>query len=118
MSPLRAMTDPAVTDPPAHQGRLRSDLLAQTAQIPFAELQRVFAAGRLLLVDESMDLIEMAVSLVEDDRSRYADWVAAGKICAVNDAQATRWLADAKLLWAVVADPWVLVQERQEQTGQ
>jgi len=90
----------------------RADFLAQTAQISFLELQRYFAAGKLVLVDDSLDLIEVAVQLAEDNRAQFEDWLAAGSIAGVSDEQARQWLTDELKLWAVVADPWVLVQQR------
>lgn len=90
----------------------KADFLAQTAQIPFAELQRYFAAGRLVLVDDALDLIEVAVELSQDNAEQFEQWLSAEMLAGVNDEQATRWLAEERQLWAVVADPWVLVQKR------
>jgi hypothetical protein len=91
--------------------QLRADFLAQTARIAFVELQRYFAAGKLVLVDDSLDLIDVAVALARDNRSRFEDWLRAGAISGVSDSQAQQWLAQETQLWAVVADPWVLVQQ-------
>ncbi|MDP5053259.1 MAG: DUF2288 domain-containing protein [Congregibacter sp.] len=90
----------------------RADFVAQTAQIAFSDLQRYFAAGRLVWVKDALDLIEVAVQLAEDNAAQFERWLAAGEIDAVSDAQAALWLSQERLLWAVVADPWVLVQER------
>ncbi|WP_439101559.1 DUF2288 domain-containing protein [Congregibacter sp.] len=94
------------------QAQRRSDFLAQTARIPFAELQRYFAAGRLVLVNDALDLVEVAVQLSEDNAKQFEAWLNASMLAGVSDEQATRWLAHEHSLWAVVADPWVLVQER------
>ncbi|MFK8041603.1 DUF2288 domain-containing protein [Congregibacter sp.] len=90
----------------------RADFLAQTARIPFSELQRYFAAGRLILASDDLDLIEVAVQLSEDNAAQFEQWLNAGLVKGVADEQATAWLAQDDALWAVVADPWVLVQER------
>lgn len=92
----------------------KADFLAQTAQIPFTELQRYFAAGRLVLVNDSLDLIEVAVELSYDNAQQFERWLSEEMLDGVNDEQATRWLADERHLWAVVADPWVLVQLRND----
>jgi hypothetical protein len=89
----------------------RNDLLAQTAKIAFVELQRYFAAGRLVCVSDSLDLIEVALELAEDNAARFEQWLADGEVTGVSDLQAAQWLADEHTLWAVVTDPWVLVQE-------
>ena len=108
---------PATDDSPVpgeeqHRQRLRADFHAQTALIPFAELQRFFAAGRLVCVAADLDLVGVAVELARDNRERFEAWVAAGVVEGVSDALAQRWLAEERSLWAVVAEPWVLVQER------
>lgn len=90
--------------------QLRSDFLAQTARISFAELQRFFAAGRLILVGDALDLIDVAVALAEDDKDSFSGWIESGEIAAVSDDQARAWLATSEVLWSVVAQPWVLVQ--------
>jgi len=95
----------------------QADFLAQTAKIPFSELQRYFAAGRLVLVKDSLDLIEVAVELSQDNAQQFEQWLSAEMLGGVNDEQASRWLADERHLWAVVADPWVLVQERNSETS-
>ncbi|WP_439108188.1 DUF2288 domain-containing protein [Congregibacter sp.] len=94
------------------QAQRRADFLAQTAQIEFAELQRYFAAGRLILVSDDLDLIEVAVQLSQDNAAQFEQWMNTGGVEGVGDERATRWLADNRSLWAVVADPWVLVQQR------
>jgi hypothetical protein len=90
----------------------RADFLAQTARIAFSELQRYFAGGKLILVDDQLDLVEVATQLAEDNKAQFETWLAEAQIRGVSDEQAMNWLADNSELWAVVADPWVLVQER------
>ncbi|WOJ93037.1 DUF2288 domain-containing protein [Congregibacter variabilis] len=96
----------------SQQDQRRADFLAQTAQIAFTELQRYFAAGRLVKVSDGLDLVEVAVQLSQDNAKQFEQWLEQGKLDGVNDEQATLWLSENRVLWAVVADPWVLVQER------
>lgn len=96
----------------SQQEQRRADFLAQTAQIAFTELQRYFAAGRLVKVSDELDLIEVAVQLSEDNAEQFEHWLEQAKLDGVNDEQAALWLSEDRVLWAVVADPWVLVQER------
>jgi hypothetical protein len=96
----------------SQQEQRRADFLAQTAQIAFTELQRYFAAGRLVKVSDELDLIEVAVQLSQDNAKQFEQWLEQAKLDGVNDEQAALWLKEDRALWAVVADPWVLVQER------
>lgn len=91
--------------------QLIADFHAQTARIAFAELQRYFAGGHLVLVGSDLDLVAVAVALAKDDRPAFEAWMAAGVVVGVSDDQARRWLDCDAELWAVVAEPWVLVQE-------
>jgi len=92
--------------------RLRADFHAQTARIAFAELQRYFAGGHLVLVAPDLDLVTVAMALAEDDRGAFEAWIAEGQVGGVSDAQARAWIDAQAHLWAVVAQPWVLVQDR------
>ena len=94
--------------------QLTSDFLSQTARIPFAELQRYFAGGRVVAVEDSLDLVSVAVELALDNAEQFQQWVDAGAVSAVSDDTARQWLEAGTVLWAVVADPWVLVQLRDE----
>lgn len=97
------MTEPAST--------LYAKLLGETARISWAELQPFFARGQLLWVAASMDLVEVAQALAEDDRTRVAAWLQAGQVAKVEETLAQDFLARDPELWAVVVSPWVLIQE-------
>ena len=91
---------------------LRVEFHAQTGRIRWHELQTHYAHGSVIRVDPSLDLVEVAVQLAMDDTARFQRWTGAGKVSPVSDAQALAWHEADASLWAVVAAPWVLVQER------
>jgi hypothetical protein len=91
---------------------LQTQLLHETAQIPWRELQRFFAAGQAIAVDASLDLLEVANTLAQDDATCLKAWMAAGKVDVVSDQQAAQWFEQDAQVWAVVIKPWVLVQQR------
>ena len=90
---------------------IRAKLNLETARIPWRELQRFFAAGKVLRVAAGLDLVEVACALEQDDVARVEDWTRAAALRPVSDAEARQWIASDALLWAVVVKPWVLVQE-------
>jgi len=92
---------------------LKSEYLAQTARIPWRDLQTYFAHGSVVEVDSRLDLIAVAVELGLDNTEQFAQWIATGEVQAVSDSSAQSWLADDISVWAVVAAPWVLVQNRE-----
>jgi hypothetical protein len=93
----------------------RAKIVSETAKIPWLELQRFFASGKVIWVASELDLVEVACALQQDDIERVSDWTQSLLIAAVSDAQARQWITDDSLLWAVAVKPWVLVQELTEE---
>ena len=88
-------------------------LLGETARVSWAEIERMFALGRVIEVAAALDLIKVAEAFAEDDKDRVRGWMQAQKLGHLADDNAARWASDTTLdLWAVVVNPWVLVQER------
>ncbi len=96
---------------------LHAKLLGETAPIRWQELQPFFARGALLWVGETLDLVEVAVALAEDDRERVAGWLQAGTLGKLEASLAQDLQARDPSLWAVVVAPWVLAQERAPVAG-
>ena len=86
------------------------DIHQQTSQIAWRELERFFAAGKVLLLDENLNLVEVAAAVSSDDSASVARWVNARQLRPVSDEQALSWYQSDEWLWAVVMAPWVLVQ--------
>ena len=82
----------------------------ETAKIDWRELQRYYAGGNMVEVDNSLDLVQTGVELVEDNKVLIESLIANAKIKPVNDERAKHWLANNQTLWALVVKPWVLVQ--------
>ncbi len=91
---------------------LRSEYHGQTAQIRWHDLQTYYAHGSVIRVAPALDLVEVAVQLGMDNVSQFEAWTNAGQVAPVSESEAMRWYETDALLWAVVAAPWVLVQER------
>ena len=88
----------------------RARINAETAKIAFSELQRFFAAGKLMQVDPGLDLVETALAVQQDEVTQIESWINEQRISRVSDEQARAWLETDAVLWAVVVKPWVLVQ--------
>ena len=91
---------------------LYAKLLGETADISWTELEPFFAKGALLWVDASLDLIEAAEGMAEDNRDKVAAWLAAGTLGEVSATRALDLVERDPSLWAVVVSPWILIQER------
>lgn len=91
---------------------LASELVLETAQIPWRELQRFFASGNAIAVDTTLDLIQVATEITKDNAAQIKKWMEAGLVDAVKDAQAQAWYEQDAVVWALVVKPWVLVQHK------
>lgn len=91
---------------------LRTKLNQETSRIAWTELLRFFAAGSVIAVDEELDLIEVAVQISNDNKAQVEQWLLAHEVEKVSDAQARTWLEADATLWAVVVNPWILVQHK------
>ena len=89
---------------------LRAKLNSETARLAWHELLRHFAAGLVVLVDDALDLIEVAVAFTNDDRRAVEAWMLEGRVAKASDAQAAAWLDADASMWTVVVRPWILVQ--------
>lgn len=88
----------------------KAKIVAETAKIPWTDLQRWFASGSAIYVAGDLDLIEVAWQMSQDNKRAVAQWMESGQVGLVSDQQAVDWLKEDALLWAAVIKPWVLVQ--------
>lgn len=90
---------------------VRAKINTETAKIPWRELQRFFAAGKVMHVAGELDLVDAAFALQQDDVDQVKIWTDRFQLFPVSDDQARRWVDEDATLWAVVVKPWVLVQD-------
>ena len=83
----------------------------ETSQISWTELQRFFAAGLAIAVDDELDLIEVAYQFSIDNKTVVEDWLQSKRIGPVSDKKARTWYDNKADVWAVVVKPWILVQD-------
>ena len=88
----------------------RDELNAETAKISWQELQRFFANGSTIFVSPELDLIDVALEICHDNKSKIEQWMADELVGQVSDEQAVEWLETDVTVWSVVVKPWVLVQ--------
>ncbi|NOX09938.1 MAG: DUF2288 domain-containing protein [Gammaproteobacteria bacterium] len=89
---------------------MSQSLNLETSKIPWSELQRFFAAGKVVYVDAALDLVQVAEAMSGDDKAQFEQWMAEGVVDLLGDEQARIWIEDNASVWAVVIKPWVLVQ--------
>ncbi|MCP4331266.1 MAG: DUF2288 domain-containing protein [Gammaproteobacteria bacterium] len=89
----------------------RTRIVGETAKIPWLDLQRFFATGKVMWVAAELDLVDVACALQQDDLQQVKIWTEAQQLAPVSNVQALSWVDADALLWSVVIKPWVLVQE-------
>lgn len=90
----------------------RAKINGETAQLSWGDLALFFARGIVIHVAPQLDLVDVALTFSEDDKSAVNQWMQAGQVGKLDDAVAADWAKRNPELWAVVVAPWVLVQER------
>ncbi len=90
---------------------LKAKINSETAKLPWSNLQRLFAQGKVFYVDSSLDLIETAFEIANNEQIKIDQYLQDKLIYRVNDDQAKNWYEQNQILWVSVIKPWVLVQE-------
>ena len=90
---------------------LRAKLNAETGKLAWAELERHFARGVVIKVAGDLDLVDVALAVSRDDKAAVTDWLDQGRLAKADLDDARGWHEQRSLFWAVVAAPWVLIQE-------
>lgn len=96
---------------PENDTELRLKVNRETARLPWTELLKHFAAGTVVWVADSLDMVDVAVRVSHDDKANITQWMNAGLLAKVSDQQAQGWLESNAELWAVVVSPFILVQQ-------
>ncbi len=90
---------------------LRAKLNAETGRLTWNELECHFARGVVIRVTGNLDLVEVALAMARDDKAAIEAWLARSDIARATSEEALLWHAQQSQFWAVVAAPWVLIQE-------
>ena len=89
----------------------RYKLNAETGRMRWVELARYFAAGKVIVVGKTLDLVDVAQQFSRDNTAQTAGWLEDGYIGSITDEQARKCNDAESEFWAIVVRPWVLVQE-------
>jgi hypothetical protein len=96
---------------PESTDSLQAKLNAETGKLSWKELERHFARGVVIWVAPDLDIVDVAARFVQDDRASVEQWLTDGRVGRPSSEQAEEWHRRQPGFWAVVAAPWVLVQE-------
>ena len=88
----------------------KAKIVAETAKIRWKELEKFYAQGKLILVSETLNLVEVGYSISLDDATKIIAWMEEGLLVKEFNNQANAWHKEDAEVWSVVIHPWVLVQ--------
>ena len=93
------------------EDQLRTKINGEIAKMPWLELQRFFAAGKVMWISSKLDLLDVAYAIHQDNLDQVKTWTDNQQLAAASDDQAKCWVETDATLWTAVVKPWVLVQE-------
>lgn len=93
---------------------IKQKILSETATIAWKDLERFYASGVVIRVEEHLDLIDVAYLFSEDKHKQIEKMLVSGEISKLNSEHAKKWHQTNPELWATVVAPWVLVQQREK----
>ena len=96
----------------------KAKIVAETAKISWKELEKFYAQGKLILVSETLNLVEVGYSISLDDATKIIAWMEEGLLVKEFNNQAKAWHNEDAEVWSVVVHPWVLVQANKPSTDE
>jgi hypothetical protein len=90
---------------------MRETLKASLGPIELSDLRPHLARDSVIVVDGSLDLLDVGEAVARDDKERVAAWISAGLIAKPSLEQLERWSKEGPALSALVVQPFVLVRE-------
>ena len=105
------LNDTSLSEFSADERSLLENLHMETAKMSWLELQPFFAKGSVLVIDRTLDLVQIAVDFSEDNADKLSQHINKNLISPPSNDLARNWYNRDETLWAVVVSPFVLVQE-------
>lgn len=91
---------------------MRETLAASMGPIEFSDLRAHLARGAVIVVDPSLDLLDVGAAVARDDKTRVAAWIEAGLLGKPSLETIERWSKTQGRAWvSLVVQPFVLVRE-------
>lgn len=90
----------------------KANIVGETAKAPWKELERFYAQGILILVSDTLDLIEVSYAISTDNTHQVNQWMESNLLTRSFDQQAKEWEKENTEVWTVVIKPWILIQNK------
>ncbi len=97
---------------------MRETLAASMGPIEFSDLRAHLTRGAVIVVDASLDLLEVGEAVARDDKARVAAWIEGGLLGKPSLETIERWSKTAGQAWvSLVVQPFVLLHEGRDATA-
>ncbi len=93
---------------------IKHKILSETAEIPWNDLQTLYAKGLVIWVSGGLDLLQVATEFAEDNTAALEIWLTSGEVQKMTDEKAKQWNKTSPTVWTSVIAPWVLVQDKSD----
>lgn len=91
----------------------REELALLVDEAEWSWLRAHLERGGLILVDDSLDLVDAAKRVADDDTGSIEEWINLGKIGKPSENQIRTWNNDNQKKFSIlIISPYVLIQER------
>jgi|SRR6185369_6253652 len=91
----------------------REELALLVDEAQWSWLRAHLERGGLILVDDSLDLVDTAIKVASDDTGHIEEWINLGKIGKPSENQIHTWDKDHQKKFSIlIISPYVLIQER------
>lgn len=91
---------------------MRETLVASMGPIEFSDLRAHLTRDAVVVVDASLDLLEVGMAVAQDDKARVGAWIESGLLGKPSLETLERWSKLAGQAWiSLVVQPFVLVRE-------
>lgn len=98
---------------------MRETLAASLGPIEFTDIRAHLARDAVIIVDPSLDLLEVGEAVARDDKARVASWIERGLVGKPTLAMIEAWSKIEGPGWtALVVQPFVLLREGLTSTEQ
>ncbi len=92
---------------------LKDKLTKEILDTTWEPLAQHFAQGSVYLLDEDLDIIEVGVSMAEDNISTIKTWLDDGLMSTPTPEEATLFAKNEDILFKMlIIEPYVLIQRR------
>ena len=93
------------------ESELRSKLEKEQDQLPWKELVRHFAFGRLFIIASELNLVDAAIAVAQDDASSIKQWMDSGQFHTPTEEQAAAWGDNPEILFTInIVSPFVIAK--------